>query len=180
MEHRRPTVITPIALGLCLGLGVAMSATAGPDEAEIKAAFVYNFAKFVEWPPASFSRPDAGLDLCINGHDNVEAELRQLEGREAQGRRLHLRAVNTVAELDGCHVLYVARGDSGAQGALLQALSSLPVLTVADRRDFARQGGVITLFVEGNRVQFSVNLAEAQSRGLKFSARLLQLARAPR
>ena len=84
------------------------------------------------------------------------------------------------ADLEGCHVLYVAGPESASQSSLLQLLESEAVLTVADRRDFARQGGVISLFVEGSRVQFAVNLSAAQARGLKFSARLLQLARVPR
>lgn len=183
MEHRRATVKMPCVLGLCLAFGISAPSAAGPDEAdeaEIKAAFIYNFAKFVEWPSPAFSRPDSVLNLCISGHDAVESELRQLEGREAQGRRLRLRPVASQADLEGCHVLYVAGPENASQSSLLQLMESEAVLTVADRRDFARQGGVISLFVEGSRVQFAVNLSAAQSRGLKFSARLLQLARVPR
>lgn len=180
MEHRRLTVREALWLGLCLAVGVSPTARSGTDEAEIKAAFVYNFAKFVEWPAEAFSRPDAPLALCISGHDAVEAGLRHLEGREAQGRRLQVRQVDTPEEIAGCHVLFVAGPETPQQGQLLQSVREMPLLTVADRRDFGRQGGVISLFVEANRVQFSVNLYAAQSRGLKFSARLLQLARVPR
>lgn len=182
MEHRPVTVKLSYWLGCCLAFGISASASvsAAPEEAEIKAAFVYNFAKFVEWPPESFSRADLPLELCINGHDAVETELRRLEGREAQGRRLRVRPVDTPEETAGCHVLFVAGPETALQQSLLQALNDRPVLTVADRRDFGKRGGIISLFVEGSRVQFAVNLTTAQSRGLKFSARLLQLARVPR
>ncbi|HEX5362514.1 MAG TPA: YfiR family protein [Fluviicoccus sp.] len=180
MEHRRPTVIKPYLLGICLAFGVSASTLAGPDESEIKAAFIYNFAKFVEWPADAFEAADSAIDLCLSGHDSVEAELRQLEGREAQGRKLHVRSLSGGEDRAGCEILYLAGPDTPQQSALLQALGNDAVLTVADRRDFARQGGIISLFVEGSRVQFAVNLGPAQSRGLKFSARLLQLARVPR
>ncbi len=180
MERRQRTVKWPLLLGWCLVSGIHAMTHADPDEAEVKAAFVYNFAKFVEWPPETLPVADSSLSLCVLGHDPVATELLQLEGREAQGRSLHVRSLESPDEIRGCHILFVGASEAPRFPLILQAAGDQPVLTVADRREFLRQGGVIYLYVDGQRVQFGVNLGAAQSRGLKLSARLLQLARTPR
>lgn len=180
MEHRQWTVKWPLLLGFTLLVGFNPSLSAGPEESVVKAAFIYNFAKFVEWPADAFASPNAPLQLCVIGRDAVETELRQLEGREAQGRPLHINRINSADEGNGCHILFVAGSESQHQGQILQGLGNASVLTISDRKDFLQQGGVISLYVESQRVQFAVNLPSAQGRGLKLSARLLQLARMPR
>lgn len=158
---------------------LSAAAFAGNAETDVKAAFIYNFTKFVEWPVSALPT-GTPLLLCLLGHDQVSTRLYRLQGREAQGRLLKVRAVDSLAEATGCHLLYVT-GDVADQPArLLQHLNNAPVLTVSDHQGFAAQGGMIELFVESSRVQFSINLVPAQAAGLQINARMLQLARVAR
>ncbi|HEX4869636.1 MAG TPA: YfiR family protein [Moraxellaceae bacterium] len=161
-----------------LGLAAALAsapAFADSTAAAIKAAFVYNFAKFVEWPAGAFGDPRSPLELCVAG-PALDGRLQQLEGREAQGHPIRVRAVATTDAVPGCHILVLGDLSPGERGALLQASSRGAILTIGDSATFPRDGGMIGLFVAANRVQFSVNLAAAQGAGLKLSARMLQLA----
>ncbi len=148
-------------------------------ETDVKAAFIYNFTKFVEWPDSALPA-GAPLHLCLLGHDHVSARLHRLQGREAQGRPLQVRTLDSAAGAAGCHLMYVT-GDAADQPArLLKQLENAPVLTVSDHQNFATQGGMIELFVEASRVQFSINMVPAQAAGLQINARMLQLARVAR
>lgn len=166
--------IRPLALGT--GLLLAFFAHANNSAAEIKTAFIYNFAKFVEWPDSAFSEENSPLQLCV-WEAALEGKLNLLNGREAQGRQIRVRRLDSVDDLPGCHILVIGEVSDGLRAQLLQATTRDNILTIGDYGDFPRQGGMIGLFVEANRVQFSVNLNAAQSAGLKMSARMLQLAR---
>lgn len=163
--------------GLCLlALAALASAPARADNnaAAIKAAFVYNFAKFVEWPESAFADPRSPLELCVAGA-GLEGRLQRLEGREAQGHPIRVRNLGGHDSAAGCHIL-VLETSAGERAQMLQAVGGKAVLTIADGVDFPREGGMIGLFVASNRVQFVVNLGAAHGAGLKLSARMLQLA----
>lgn len=163
--------------GLCLlALAALVSAPsrAEPSAAEIKAAFVFNFAKFVEWPERTFPADDSPLQLCVAG-SGLEGRLQRLEGKEAQGHPIRVRTLARHDSSAGCHILVLEVGP-GERAQRLQALGHSAVLTIADSGDFTREGGMIGLFVAANRVQFSVNLGAAHGAGLKLSSRMLQLA----
>lgn len=164
--------------GLCCLLLLLASGRAAADnsEADIKAAFIYNFAKFVEWPEGYLPTDNGVLRLCVLGETPLGLKLRQLEGREAQGRRIDVRMLTRSDDWPGCHMMFVASpGD--ALRLPDNGNGNGSVLTISESPRFLHQGGIISLFVDGNRVQFSVNLPAAQQAGLKLSARLLQLAR---
>ena len=161
-----------LLLGLCAMLPAAVMAT--PDEAEIKAAFIYNFAKFVEWPSTALATTDA-LQICVPDDKTLDGKLSLLQGREAQGHAIHIRAISSSDELTGCNILFIGAADD-ARGHLLRNVGGLPVLTISDATSFAQQGGMIGLFVESNHVQFAVNRVIAEQSGLKLSARMLQMA----
>lgn len=161
-------------LGLAALLACA-TAFADTSAAAVKAAFVFNFAKFVEWPATAFATPQSPLELCVSG-PTFEGRLQQLEGREAQGHPIHVRSVAGIDALHGCHILVLGDQTGVDRNLLLQSAGRGPVLTIRDNADFTREGGMIALFVAANRVQFSVNLGAAQGVGLKLSARMLNLA----
>lgn len=162
---------------LCLAALLLPGSLAHGDNsaAAIKAAFVYNFAKFVEWPAGAFADEHAPLELCLSGAP-LEGRLQALEGREAQGHPIRIRALAGREAPQGCHILVLGELGASDRAQLLQASGRAPTLTIGDYGDFPRDGGMIGLFVAANRVQFSVNLAAAQGAGLRLSARLLQLA----
>lgn len=160
---------------LAVGLAAVMPALAQGNAAAIKSAFIYNFAKFVEWPETAFATPQSPLQLCSWG-PVLEGQLQQLEGREAQGHEITVRILNSPDELSGCHILVLGNVDDSLRRRLLPPLHESAVLTISDTPASDRDGSIITLFVQANRVQFSVNLNAAQNAGLRMSARMLQLA----
>ena len=182
MGHRQATVIKGIVLGLLSILSLNLFARGEPSEDQVKAAFVYNFAKFVEWPENAFSSKEAPLILCVIGKDNVGSALQVLEKKEVQGRQLRLNVITDLTQYlqnNSCHILFIANSEFAHQQQLLQDVGDAPTLTVADNADFIKQGGMISLYVESQRVQFAINQSATHNNGLKLSARMLQLARTP-
>jgi hypothetical protein len=142
-------------------------------ETALHAAFVYNFAKFVDWEGAGSAGP---LRFCVLGDEAVEEALGQLVvGSSVQGRLATVvRDVNR-NQLSACHVLYVGDVTVGGE-AFLNDLSRRPVLTVGNGKGFAERGGMIGLFVEGGHMQFAVNLNLTRRAGITLSSQLLSLA----
>ena len=172
MRHRHSTVKKGILLGFLSVFSLSVFARGEPSEDQVKAAFVYNFAKFVEWPANAFTSKDAPIVLCILGKDSVGSALQLLEKREVQGRQLRLSLIthlNEYLQNDSCHILFIANSEAAR-----------PILTVADNAEFVKQGGMISLYVEAQRVQFAINQNATHYNNLKLSARMLQLARIPR
>lgn len=144
---------------------------------EIKAAFIYNFAKFVEWPASSFVSANAPLRICALDVSVDATPLRLLAGRVAQGRDIRVSSLDELAEIGQCHILYVpVTTDAPRLAAVGDALRHRPVFTVSEDQAFIDHGGMVSLFIDDDRVRFSINLKLAQAAGLKVSARMLQLA----
>jgi hypothetical protein len=162
-----------MACATVLGLlGWVGTAEAAPDESAVQAAFVLNFAKFTEWPPAGLPGKLGTMQLCQFGaRDELAQAFRALEGRSLQGVPIQWRKVNRLDEVRGCHVLFIAEA-----GLSLAQLGGQPVLTVSDLPGFAQQGGVIGLVRQSGRLRFEVNRGVAQAAGLRLSVDLLSLA----
>lgn len=159
-----------IVLHSLIGLLAAAVVHAENSEADIKAAFIYNFAKFVEWPEGTFTDSKDRLLLCTQGDTVLARKLRLLAGREAQGRTIEVRPLTGAEATTGCHILLTsAAGEAPTQGRNA-------TLTISESTSTARTNSMINLFVNANRVRFSVNLPATQQVGIKVSARLLQLA----
>lgn len=142
----------------------------------LRAAFLFNFAKFVEWPA---DQPDNGpLYMCVLDDSAVEESLTQLlDGAPISGRSVTLLRSVRNRPLRSCHVLYVGDSDAERVATAIEELKYAPVLTVGDGETFARGGGMIGLFIEDGRMRFAINPDAAQRAGLKLSSRLLNLAR---
>jgi hypothetical protein len=159
-------------------------ATGGAPEAEasleraVKAAYVYNFTKFVWWPVESpFARAPV-FTVGVLGDDPLADALEAtLRGKRMAGRRFAVRRFRTAGDVVPCPVLYVGRGQSGSLRRLLDQLRGWPVLTVGDAGGFTSAGGVIALFPDDSRVRFEVQLAAARAAGLEVSSKLLRLSR---
>ncbi len=145
-------------------------------EEQVKAAYLYNFAKFVEWPESAFSGAAAPLRICVVGDEAMVEALQPLAGKEATGRPVSVTSLPRGGDPEGCHILFVSAGEWRGARALLEGLGRRPVLTVSDRTGFAEGGGVVQFLVEENRVRFAINPDAGQRAGLKISSRLLQLA----
>jgi hypothetical protein len=143
----------------------------------IKAAFLFNFARFTKWPAGAFEEPRSPLRFCVLGEDPFGSALDALAGKTVHGRRLAISRLAAVGEAASCHLLFVSASEDRRLVDILATVYGSPTLTVADITDFARFGGVITLTTVANRIRFDVNLVAAHRVGLRFSSRFLSLAR---
>jgi hypothetical protein len=147
-------------------------------EHEVKAAFLYNFIQFVEWPPSALTDASAPFRVCVYGNDPfVQALERTLSGEQLNGHPLTIEVVAVGASATQCHLLFIPQGPAARMRMGLRAAGDAPVLSVGESPDFLRAGGMINMFVEGGRVRFDVNVSAAMSRGLVASSKLLRVAR---
>jgi YfiR/HmsC-like len=149
-----------------------------PSEYEVKAAFLFNFTKFVEWPDGSFDGPHAPIVIGIIGEDPFgESLTRIVAGQEAQGRAIAIRKYRRGDDLRRCHVLFISASERQRTAQILAGLQDAGVLTVSDIDGFAAAGGIMQFVMQENHVRFVVNLDAAIQSKLRVSAKLLALAR---
>jgi hypothetical protein len=143
-----------------------------------KLAFLYNFAKFIEWPLASYSFPGAPFVVCIAGRDpfrsDDESELRT---RTVLGHPIQIRALRVTGTLSACNIAFIPVTENDQAGNILRGFKGSSTLTVGETQGFAARGGVINLTVEGNRLRFEINQMAAERAGLKISSKLFSLAK---
>lgn len=150
----------------------------GPSEYQIKAAFLFHFAQFVDWPVDAFKHADSPLIYCTLGEDPFHGVLdASLNGKTVGARALQVRHLRKVAEAQGCHVLFIGMEQRKGIGAALASLDRSPTLTVGEAESFAAEGGMIGFCLEENKVRFEINVGAAERANLKISARLLALAK---
>ena len=148
------------------------------SEYQLKAAYLYNFAKFVEWPADTFAGPNAPLRICVLGQNPFAGDLEQITaGKSVNGRTIQVDHVQGVSQARTCHIVFVSAAKNDEVKRILEGLRGASVLTVGDTKDFVAQGGIINLVLEDNRIRFEVNLKAATEGRLKISAKLLSLAR---
>lgn len=144
------------------------------DEHQVKAAFLYNFAKFVQWPAGSQTGP---LVIGVVGDGLFGNLIDQIvNGKTVQGREIVVRQLEHADDLGSCHILFIAGSEARHTAALLQRLEGMPVLTVGETLHFLREGGIARFFVDRNRVRFEINPSRAEYAKLKISSPLLSLA----
>lgn len=166
-----------LALGiLAAGFGAGSAAATNAPEYEVKAAFLYNFARFAVWPASAFSGADAPVSLCIAGGNPFGAALGALQGKPVGDRRVEVREV-PVERVAGCHIMFLARPVQSRVAEVSDAAAGRYVLTVGDSDGFAARGGAVNLVVEDDRVRFEVNLAALKRSGVSLSSQVLRLAR---
>lgn len=180
---RRLAILIAI-LGMTLNLTSTADAQAGDaDSSEylIKAGFIYNFAKFVEWPSAAFAQPDSPIVIGVLGTDPFGNVLdRIVEDKKIGARGFVVRRYKwgrDLKELKDCKILFVSASERAHIDEILLGVKGLPILTVGETPGFAERGGVIRFTLEDNRVRFEVNVDAAHQADLNISSRLLTLAK---
>ena len=158
---------------------LAVAATAqSASEYQVKAAFLYKFAKFVEWTPSAFRDAAAPLQICVFGRDPVGEELRSItHEKQVNGRKIEVRKVADFEQAKTCHILFIASSEKTQLKPILESLRATSVLTVGDTKGFVAQGGMINFVLENDRVEFEVNRKPADQAGLKISSKLLSVAK---
>lgn len=168
-----------MAAAACLTLLVSQAAGAESsklNEYEIKTAYLYNFAKYVEWPTAAFPREKAFLTICIVGKGPVSEVIESLAGKTIKNRRLIIRQFSRVEDLNECHILFVNASVKTPLSQLMASLGSRPILTVSDSKGFTAAGGIIEFVPLGDKIRFEINNRAAQQVNLRISSHLLRLA----
>jgi hypothetical protein len=156
----------------------ALSLSGESVEYPVKLAFLYNFAKFVEWPADSYSNPGAPLSICIVGHDPFSSGIEsELQTRKAWGRPVQLLTLRPAETLSACHMVFIPVTERDQAGKVVRSLKGSSTLTVGEIEGFAAMGGVINLTVEKSEVHFEVNRLAADRAHLKIGAKLLSLAK---
>jgi hypothetical protein len=171
----RPAAIASLALLLSCG---DARAEGGPTEYEVKSAFLYNFAKFIEWPSSTFEQTGGSMVVGILGADPFGPALERIAAtQQVQGRKIVIRRATGTSELGFCHLLFVGSvGPSGTWSQTIRAASGPSRLLVGDGAEFAEHGGAIGFFLDERRVRFVVNLSATDRAGLKVSSKLLKIA----
>ena len=146
------------------------------DEYEVKAAFLYNFTKFVEWPEAT--APATSFVICILGDDPFESVIDRLAaGKAVNGRTLQVRRLKEPADARSqCQIVFVGASEKSRAAKLIEMTRGTPVLTVGESREFVRMGGLVFLSTETGHVSVVISDAATQAAGLKVSAKLMTLA----
>lgn len=160
---------------LAAGIALAMPATFGEvtSESQLKAAYLVNFLKYVEWPGAR----GGTVNICLFGRDSLGPYLAGYEGRQIAGRELRIRKVSSPEQLADCHELFIPETEEARIAAVLRWVERQPILTVSDAENFARDGGAIALIRNDGRLQFEVNNDTLGRSNLKASSQMLRLAR---
>ena len=174
---RFPAAVLGITLLCSVGLVKVAPALEPVDEYTLKAAFLYNFAKFVEWPVNSFADSTSPFSLCVLGNDPFGANLETLAKKPVRERALVIKHIRSVTAMSGCHILYISPQEFTQLEALLRNLEKAPVLTVCDTESCAESGLMLNMRMAENRVQLDMNLDAVQRTALKVSSQLIKLTR---
>lgn len=152
-------------------------ARADTPEYQMKAAFIYNFAKLVEWPADAFAAADAPLNVCLLGNNPFGSALDAIAGRAADAnRKVAVKRLAKVDEAKGCQIVFVSDSEKAGFAKIVDTLKASPVLTVSDAEGFTQAGGAIALVKADNKVAIKLNIKAAQQARLKLSPQLLRLA----
>jgi hypothetical protein len=141
---------------------------------QIKAVFLYNFTQFVTWPPTAFVNDNSPFVIGVLGSDPFGTYLEKVvEGEKVSGRPIVIRRYSHVNEVKNCHILFVTRENTGDA---VRELNGRSVLTVSDKQNFARDGGMIGFYLEKNKIRLQINPKTAKEANLAISSKLLRLA----
>jgi len=146
-----------------------------PGEYEVKAALIYTVTKFVDWPDPD-GRSTSPLCIAVIGRDPFGPALDKIRGKLTKGRNITIKRIKQAHEATGCDILFVSASEKVNLPRILQQLKQHPVLTISDQPGFCQSGGIINLVTVRNKVNFEINVAAAQQKGIRISSRLLRLA----
>ena len=143
------------------------------QEYEVKAGFIYNFAKFVTWPPQAYDKAPGLLVLCFASHDPAVDVFYKLDGKLIRGRKIKVIAYNGEACLEQSQILFLATQDKAFIQQVLGLVKGRSILTIGEVEGFTQWGGIINFFQANNRLRFQINIDAARREGLRMSSQLL-------
>jgi hypothetical protein len=183
MTAMRQKILACLMLVLLSVLGrPAMAQDAPVSELDLKAAFLFNFTKFVEWPAEAFQGEDATVNVGVfdSDEDFTKTLKTLLSDKKAHGRSFSVRKLTNPAEAKTCHILFFRERETKKMTAAYESVKRLPILTVGESDEFLDQGGMFNLFFEDKQLRFEVNQTTAENAKLTVSSKLLRLAKKTR
>lgn len=169
-----------ILLLLLVGCAVTAPSLRGeerkPGEYEVKAAFLYNIGKFIEWPERRGENKEY-LIVGILGHDCFEGKLEMLRGKKIRGRKIVIRKISSVNGAKNCDILFISSSEKTRIDLILRELANKPVLTVGDTDSFAEKGVMVNFYIENERIRFAINNEAARRADVRIHSNLLTLGR---
>ena len=172
------TWLTAVALawGL-LGIPGVLAQSPKPTDYDVKAAYLYNFGRFVEWPGKVAATQGGSFTVCVLGQDPFGPSLdATLAGETIGGKAVVARRISSAQESDNCQILFLSLTEASRLNKIITDLNKKPVLTVSDMPQFLKSGGMIQFVLEEKRIRFEVNLTATQRAGLALSSELLKVA----
>jgi len=173
-----------LTLAACVAASAAPNAHAqspSPTEYQIKAAFLYNFAKFIEWPAEAFPNAGAPIIIGVVGEDPFGDVLDQtIQGKTVNGRPLAVRRLKGGQGLKACHIIFIGSSEKKHLSQVLEDLKGSDILTVGETDRFTQLGGIINFIMDGDKVRFEINADTVERTRLKISSKLLTLAKVVR
>lgn len=171
---KRAKIIAVAALSLMAPL---QTATASQSEYALKAVFLYNFCRFIDWPESAFASPSEPFIIGIIGDDPFGSLLNEaIEGEKYHNRPIRIERYRTPAEIKRCHLLFISHVNAGRLDPILATVAGKSVVTVSETEDFLNRGGMITLTAEQNRIRLRINAEALHSANLAVSSKLLRVA----
>jgi len=161
-------------LAYCMLFSASITYADNANEYQVKAAFLYNLARMVEWPNENSSAP---LVMCFMGEDVFGNTTDGISTKTIRNRPIAFRKNVTLREVEICHILYISASERNNIASVSKALASRAILTVGDFDDFTARGGMVNLTRDNERINIEVNLKRVEKTGLKISSRLLTLAK---
>ncbi len=182
LENRKAQFIVGLVMILIFCTAVSGASTTYAQQSiyreyDIKAAYLFNFAKFVEWPSAVFADTSSPLILCILGKDPFNASLDSIKGKTVRKRELFIKRVTRIEDINECHMLFISKSEEKHLSEIFKKINDMHILTVADLEGFAHRGGMINLITVRNKVHFEINVDAARRAELKISSKLLKLSK---
>ena len=178
----RPSLLLRFALAAIAWLLLAATGLHAqqpkPSEYQVKAAYLYNFTKYVEWPPDAFHSADDPTVICVIGDDRTGKILEQVTvGKKANGRRVEARNPHSANEFRACQVLFIGFADKDRIAGILRNLRDSNVLVVGQTGEFLSLGGMINLVQKNGAIELEIDTRATDAAGLKVSSRLLVVSR---
>jgi hypothetical protein len=180
MTYRTSIRAVWIALGLGLLLSIVrpqLGDAQSISESQVEAAYLYNFAKFVNWPAGTFATAQDPIRLCVLSDELFQSQLNQIaKGKNIAGRPVLVIPVQNGLQARGCQELFISLADPDNLPQILESLHGSSVLTIGKVKDFVDEGGIIGFVMQGDHVHFQVNQKAASQAGLRLSSQLLSVA----
>ncbi len=172
-----PNFLLVMTCLLVLCLPQVQASASQNDEYQVKAAFIYNFTNYIQWPGRAFSGGSSPFTICIMGRSPFGNSFDSLARETIGGRRAQVRHISRIEDAKECHILFISESEQKNAPQILRSLQGRPVLTIGDYKGFCQDGGMINLVMVKRKVRFEIRPGVAKRAGVHIGPQLLALAR---